>query len=90
MSNNTFEVNNCEGHSVVCLTSGCAGEFSLDLQATDGGVYAQLLEEPGKLYSTDSISWRDDASLLSHTMDLLSKVKIQEIRDELTGEVVYD
>ena len=90
MSNSTFEVNNCEGRSVVCLEAGCAGDFSLDLQSTDGGVYVQLLKEPGKLYSTNSISWRDDESLLSHGTDLLSKVKIKEIREELEGEVIYD
>lgn len=75
-SNSTFEVNNCEGNSVVCSNPGCAGDFSLDLSATDGGIYVQLLESPGKLYSTKSVSWRDDESLISHTVDLLSKIKI--------------
>lgn len=51
LSNNTFEVNNCEGNSVVCITAGCAGEYSLDLTATDGGVYVQLLESAGTLYA---------------------------------------
>ena len=75
---------------MVCLTEGCAGEFSLDLTAVDGGVYVQLLKEPGKLYSTESVSWRDDKSLISHNVDLLSKVKIKEVRDEISGEVVKD
>ena len=60
------------------------------MTAVDGGVYVQLLKEPGKLYSTESISWRDDDSLISHTVDLLSKVKIKEVRDELEGDVVKD
>ena len=91
LSNNTYEVNNCEGSSVVCNTSGCSGSQALTLSALDGGVYVQLLDSTGKLPKNPKIvSYKDDNTLISHTTDLLSLIKIGHVRDALVGEVVPD
>ena len=72
------------------MVSGCATDYSLDLHAIDGGVYVQLLESPKTLYSDYSVSWRDDNSLISLDIDLISRIKIEELREKLDRDVIYD
>ena len=50
----------------------------------------QLLESPKTLYSDYSVSWRDDNSLISLDIDLISRIKIEELREKLDRDVIYD
>ena len=50
----------------------------------------QLLESPKTLYSDYSVSWRDDKSLISLDIDLISCIKIEDLREKLDRDVIYD
>ena len=42
------------------------------------------------MYSQNSVSWRDDDSLISLGTDIISTTKINDIRDKLEEDVVED
>jgi hypothetical protein len=81
-----YDVNNCFGRSVVCADANCPGTATFDLTAIDGGVYVQLVQQNGSLYSTDAIGWRDERYLRDLNVDLYSRMVFDDIVERLDPE----